>query len=376
LSRAVPPTAPTPDSQHDPAAHAFTRLIDLAQERLGGRAEAASDEFFAEKENLLKPGRGVFIPEKFTENGKWMDGWETRRKRVPGHDWCVVKLGAPGIVHGVDVDTNHFLGNYPEFCAIDALAHDGEVPADALAGPNAPWRELLPISPLRGGVPNCFPVESRDRWTHLRLRIYPDGGVARLRVHGEVRADWERLLKAGEPVDLAALENGGEVLVVADMFFGHRENLIMPGRAANMGEGWETRRRRGPGNDWSIVKLARPGVLQQIEVDTNHFKGNFPESCSLEGTVLEGACPAAAGGHPSQCPPELLASRTVAWTEIVHRTKLQAHTRHYFDGAQIRAAGPFTHVRLSIYPDGGVSRLRLFGRPAELRAESRAEHRG
>ncbi|MGH7297179.1 MAG: allantoicase, partial [Polyangiaceae bacterium] len=311
MSHAVTPTAPTPDSQHDPAAHAFTALVDLAQERLGGRALAASDEFFAGKENLLKPGRGVFIAEKFTDNGKWMDGWETRRKRVPGHDWCIVKLGAPGVIHGVDVDTNHFLGNYPELCALDAIRADADPAPGGVGVPpemGSGWTEILPLAALRGGARNLFEVASRERWTHVRLRIIPDGGVARLRVHGEVAADWERLLASGSPVDLAAIENGGEVVLVADMFFGHRENLIMPGRAANMGEGWETRRRRGPGNDWAIVKLGRAGVIEKIEVDTNHFKGNFPESCSVEGTTLESACPA-----------EMLASRAIAWTEVVPR---------------------------------------------------------
>jgi allantoicase len=328
----------------------FTELYDLVSERLGGAVLTASDEFFAPKENLVKPGRGVFIPEKFTENGKWMDGWETRRRRGPGHDWCVLKLGLPGAIRGVDVDTNHFLGNFPEHCAIDACRAESDAAGDALARDEARWREIVPLSRLEGGARNLFPVAGEVPATHVRLRIYPDGGVARLRVHGEVRPDWAALARSRDPIDLAAIENGGVVVLSSDMFFGHKENLIMPGRAANMGEGWETRRRRGPGHDWAVVRLGRAGALVRVEVDTNHFKGNFPESCSLEGVRLDGAPPA-----------DFLASRSLAWTPVLALAKLRAHTRHYFEGADLVAAGPLTHVRLNIFPDGGVSRLRLFG---------------
>ncbi|HEY9855456.1 MAG TPA: hypothetical protein V6D05_06955, partial [Stenomitos sp.] len=176
----------------------FTDLIDLASERVGGEALYATDEFFAGKENLLKPGRGVFIPEKYTENGKWMDGWESRRKRGPGHDWVIVKLGLPGIIRGVDVDTNHFLGNYPEHCSIEAVSLPGHPSLDELLSDRTQWTEILPISRLEGGSRNLFPIESSERWTHLRLRIYPDGGVARFRVHGEVVPDWGSILGAGE----------------------------------------------------------------------------------------------------------------------------------------------------------------------------------
>jgi allantoicase len=334
----------------DAALPAFTDLVDLAAARTGGVALAASDEFFAPKENLLKPGRGVFLPDEYTENGKWMDGWETRRKRTPGHDWCIVKLGLPGVIRGVDVDTNHFTGNFPEHCALDACAADGRLTVEALLQGGVEWTELLPVSRLEGGARNLFPIAGEQRFTHVRLRIYPDGGVARLRVHGEVRPDWEQVLAAGDLVDLAAVENGGFVPLASDMYFGRRENLIMPGRAANMGDGWETRRRRGPGHDWAIVRLGRPGTIRRVEVDTNHFKGNFPESCSLEAARIPGAPPA-----------EFLASRSIAWETLLPRTRLAAHTRHFFEEAELAALGPVTHVRLNIFPDGGVSRLRLYG---------------
>jgi allantoicase len=325
----------------------FAALIDLAAEKLGGQALLANDEFFAEKENLLKPGRGVFIADKFTERGKWMDGWETRRKRVPGHDWCILKLGLPGVIRGVDVDTNHFVGNFPEYASLDGCVMEGDLSPEALAQ-KAQWVPLLQKSKLQGGSRNLFPVASEQRFTHVRLNIFPDGGVARLRVHGEVRPDLAKLSQGGV-VDLAAAANGGTVVTCNDAFFGPKDNLIFPGRAKNMGEGWETRRKRVPGNDWIVVKLACPGTLERVEVDTHHFKGNFPDRCSLEGV------------HLSE---DLLdfANARLDWKEILPQTKLSADTCHVFDKG-LGNQGPFTHVRLSIYPDGGVSRLRLFGKP-------------
>ncbi|QSQ23654.1 allantoicase [Pyxidicoccus parkwayensis] len=328
----------------------FTELIDLAAEAVGGKALLASDEFFAGKENLLKPGRGVFIPGKYTEQGKWMDGWESRRKRVPGHDWCILQLGLPGVVRGVDIDTNHFLGNFPEYASVDALEVEGSPSAESLV--DAKWTRILPQLRLQGGSRNLFPIASEQRWTHLRLNIYPDGGVARFRVHGEVRPDFEKLVRAHGTVDLAAAEHGGTVVAFNDAFFGGKDNLILPGRAANMGEGWETRRKRTlPGFDWIVVKLAVPGNVQKVEVDTAHYKGNFPESASLEGCYLREPVVDFANAHD------------ITWTELLPRTKLQADHRHFFE-SELRAQGPFTHVRLKIFPDGGVSRLRVHGRPA------------
>lgn len=328
---------------------AFAELIDLAAEKVGGRALYANDEFFAPKENLLKPGRGVFIPDKYTEFGKWMDGWETRRKRVPGYDWCLIQLGLPGVIRGVNVDTNHFIGNFPEYASVDALEVQGQPSPEELQ--KATWTELVPRTKLVGGTQNYLPVASERRWTHLRLNIYPDGGVARFRVHGEVKPDLARLTQAGELVDLAAAAHGGTVIQCNDAFFGPKDNLILPGRAANMGEGWETRRKRVPGFDWIVVKLAVPGTLHRIEVDTHHYKGNFPDMASIEGCYLR------------ENLLDFANAKDIAWTEVLPRTKLQADHRHVFE-SELRAAGPFTHVRLNIFPDGGVSRLRVHGKPA------------
>jgi allantoicase len=329
----------------------FTELIDLASERVGGAVLVANDDFFAPKENLLRGAAPVFIEGKYTDRGKWMDGWESRRRRTPGFDWCIVRLGLPGIVRGVVVDTSFFRGNYPEHCSLEGAAFAGLPTEQELTSDTVNWIPLLPQMPLSGDSQNPFPIQYDERVTHLCFKIYPDGGVARLRVYGEVVPDWEQL-KRGGYIDLAAVENGGLVLSCSDMFFGHRHNLIMPGRAANMSDGWETKRRRGPGHDWAIIKLGRPGQIHRIEVDTSHFKGNFPESCSLEACNLPNATS------------EQLTDLSTAWSNLLARTKLQAHTRHYFD-QELHDTGVASHLRFSIFPDGGVSRLRVYGTVAD-----------
>jgi len=325
----------------------FTELVDLTSERLGGAVLFANDEFFAPKENLLKAVAPVFVEGKYTDLGKWMDGWETRRRRTPGFDWCIVRLGLPGIIRGIVVDTSHFKGNYPEQCSLDGCAIDGLPTTEQLTGDSVQWIEILTVSNLNGDSLNPFLITNDQRCTHLRFKIYPDGGVARLRAYGEGVPDWNRLKKIGGEIDLAAVENGGLVLSCSDMFFGHRQNVIMPGRAANMSDGWETKRRRGPGHDWTIIKLGAPGHIRRLEVDTSYFKGNFPESCSLE------ACNALGVSLDALRDPEFV------WKPVLARTKLQAHTRHLFD--EVMDVDSASHVRFNIFPDGGVSRLRVLG---------------
>ena len=351
----------------------FTSLADLASARVGGRVVSASDDFFAPKSNLVKPDAPVFIAGKFTARGKWMDGWESRRRRTPGHDWCVVKLGMRGRIRGVDVDTSFFTGNYPSHCSIDAVdivppRTDGQD-----AGEGGPWTTILPKSPLRGDSHNFFAIEENAEprvptsarpatagqpnpesraWTHLRLNMYPDGGIARLRVYGESVIDWTGVRHT---LDLVEIRNGGLVLGASDMHFGAKDNMIMPGRAKNMGDGWETRRRRGPGHDWAIVKLGTTGVVRRVEIDTNHFKGNYPDTASLDGCLAPGAALeeliATDGGSG--------VSRT-QWIELLPQTKLAPHRRHFF-AKELKPAGPVSHVRLNIFPDGGISRLRVYG---------------
>jgi allantoicase len=277
-----------------------------------------------------------------------MDGWETRRRRTPGHDWCIVRLGLAGVVRGVVVDTSWFRGNFPEECELEGVAVDGVPDPEQLASDAAlRWLPLVARSPLAGDTRNAFAVTSAERLTHVRLRIFPDGGVARLRVHGEARPA-PALFAPGRVLDLAAMEHGGYVVMCSDMFFGHRQNLILPGRSTHMGDGWETRRRRGPGHDWSVVRLAVRGRVQRLELDTDHFKGNAPGRCSLEWCDAAGATA------------EALAA-TVPWQPLLGETALQPHARHAWD---LPATVTATHVRLNIFPDGGVARLRVLGTSA------------
>lgn len=325
----------------------FTDLPDLAAERVGGAVIAANDDFFAPKENLVKAGPPEWREGVYTDRGKWMDGWETRRRRTPGNDWAIIKLGMPGIVHGVVLDTTWFTGNYPEAASLDAHAVEGEKEpsVDDMTSEQLHWEPLLARTPLQGNTINSFPVDAeKRRVTHLRLNIFPDGGVARLRAHGEVVTD-EDLYRSLREVDLAALANGGLVISCSDMHYGNRQNLILPGKSTHMGDGWETKRRRGPGHDWAIVRLARRGIIERVELDTDHFKGNAPGECMLESF---------------DAGPDFDAD-TARWETLVPESPLEADAQHHWDDITKR---PATHVRLNIYPDGGVARLRLFGRAA------------
>jgi allantoicase len=331
--------------QHTPA---FTHLIDLAAERFGGRVLWCTDDFFAEKENLIKPSKAIFIADKYTDRGKWMDGWESRRKRTEGHDIAVIQLGAAGTIKGFDVDTAHFLGNQPQACSIEACYAPNGLSSEN--GEGERWVEILPRTTLNPGSQHF--VEAKPALplaTHIRLHIYPDGGVARLRVYGEVKRDWSQatvgaMHASTELVDLAAAQNGALAIQCNDMFFSHMNNLIMPGRGVNMGDGWETKRNRTPNNrDWVIVRLAHKGIIRKALIDTCHFKGNYPDTFILEGT---------------NSPTDDLSN--AQWTTIIERTKLQADHEHHYE-QQVNCAEPVTHVRLSIFPDGGVSRMRLWG---------------
>ena len=330
----------------------FTQLTDLAAERLGGKVLYATDDFFAEKENLIKPARGIFITDKYTDRGKWMDGWESRRKRTPGHDWAIVQLATPGKIVGFDIDTHFFLGNHPPNASIEAVyIKDGSVITDLPAGQagweTVAWKEVLPKSHLDAGSQNFYACEHNELFTHIRLHIYPDGGVARLRVYGEVFKDWDAV-DQNETTDLAAAINGGKAIACNDMFFSDMSNLLLPGRGVNMGDGWETKRNRTPNNrDWVIVKLAKPGIIERIIVDTCHFKGNYPDSCSIEACLSNSD--------------DQVINGKVEWETILPQQKLHADAEHEFI-KEIVNPSAWSHVRLNIFPDGGISRLRLFGK--------------
>ncbi|HVD23615.1 MAG TPA: allantoicase [Lapillicoccus sp.] len=330
----------------NPDAPSFTTLPDLASRALAGSVVYANDELFAQRENLITPGRAVFSTEDFGHKGKVYDGWETRRRREPGHDWAIVRLGVPGVVRGVNVDTSWFKGNYPPYASVEAASFEWHPSVDELEA--ADWVTLVEKSPVSGDTDNYFSVEDGRRYTHLRLTIYPDGGVARFRVHGEPVPD-PRFLTG--TVDLAALENGGSVTDCSNMFYSSPTQILQPGRARIMGEGWENARRRDDGNDHVTVKLAAPGLVRRVEIDTSYFVGNAAGWARLSG-VNE-----ATGDvdDPS------------TWTELVPKTRLQPDTRHFF---RVRPDAAVTHVRLDVYPDGGLARLRVNGEvdEAALRA--------
>lgn len=316
----------------------FTGLPDLASRRLGGSAVYANDELFAEKENLIKPGPAVFAEGDFGNKGKVYDGWETRRRREPGHDHAIIRLGCPGIVHGVVVDTAFFRGNYPPEISIEATCLTGyPAPADLA---DAIWHPLVEKSPAKGDTANGYPVADQRRWTHVRLSIYPDGGVARLRVYGEVVPDPAFL---DGTIDLAAMENGGRIIGCSDEFYSVPSNLIMPDLARVMGDGWENARRRGPGNDFVVFRLAAAGRLRHVEIDTSYFVGNSPGWIELSG-----AC--AAGDDE------------LTWRPVLARTRVQPDTRQRF---LIQAPGEVTHLRLDVFPDGGLARFRAYGEVTE-----------
>jgi allantoicase len=320
----------------------FTSLPDLASRALAGSVVHANDELFAERENLIKPGPAA-AREEFGPKGKVYDGWETRRRREPGHDHAIVRLGVPGIVHGVVIDTAWFTGNYPPEASVEATGVEGYPSPDELA--EADWVTLLPRSPLEGDTENAFPVGDPQRFTHVRLSIYPDGGVARFRVHGEPLPD-PRLLTG--TVDLAAVEHGGSVVDCSNRFYASPMNLLLPGRATSMGEGWENARRRDAGNDHVTVRLAAPGLVRRVELDTSYFVGNAPGWARLQGAGPAGP---AGPADPAEGP-------VGGAVELVPRTRLQPDTRHVF---RVPPSGPVDQVRLDVYPDGGLARLRVFG---------------
>jgi allantoicase len=329
----TPPPLDAPD---------FTRrYLNLADPRLGAEAVSASDDFFAPKERMLNPEPAIFVPGKYDEHGKWMDGWETRRKRVAGHDWCVVRLGRAGVIKGVDLDTSHFTGNYPAAASIEAC-HSPDLNTSGVAQ----WSEILPSTNLKGDSHHYLPITGDQAYTHVRLNIYPDGGLARLRVYGQPLRDWNASDRA-VLYDLAAMENGGYVVAANNQHFGAAANMLMPGRGVHMGDGWETRRRREPGNDWCIIALGHLGTIKKVEVDTAHFKGNYPDRCSLQAARVIG------GTDDSLIP------QSMFWPTLLAEQKLEMDRQHFFAG-EVEELGPISHLRFNIIPDGGVSRLRLW----------------
>jgi allantoicase len=315
-------------------------VADLASRWLGASVVSASDESFGEKENLLTPTPAAFEPGHYGNRGEMVDGWETRRRREGGHDWAIVRLGAAGIITSVDVDTSFFTGNYPQSVSVEACGCEGYPSPAELAAPSAGWETIVANAALTGDSHNIFGVTDRRRFTHVRLSAYPDGGIARLRVHGEVVPDPRGLDEL--TVDLASQEYGGAVVASSDDFYTSASALNRPDRARTMGEGWETQRRRDTGHDFAVFRLAFTGCLRRVIIDTAHFKYNASAAIALRGCAREVA--------PDLDSPD--------WLPLLDRVRLQPDTRHIYDLAK---ADSVTLVRLDAFPDGGMSRVRLIG---------------
>lgn len=318
------------------------KWLNLADARMGATAISVTDDWFAEVGRMLQPAEPVWKEGVFDDNGKWMDGWESRRKRFSGYDHAVIRLASAGVIQAIDIDTRYFTGNYPPSASVDACyCVDGDPASDT------EWVELLPSVSLSGDSHNLHLTASPGIWTHLRLNIYPDGGVARFRVYGTPFKNWDA--DPGDKlIDLAAAMNGGRALACSDQHYGTMGNLLMPGRGINMGDGWETARRRTPGFDWVIIALAAPCTVQQVLVDTCHFKGNYPDSCSITAAYVD-------GGTDGQ-----IEAQSLYWEELLPSQKLRMDDEHFFE-QELTDIGPITHVRLNIFPDGGISRLRIIG---------------
>lgn len=320
----------------------FNEWIRLEQPRLGTEVLYATDDFFAPKERLIDAADPVWIEGKYDDNGKWMDGWESRRKRVEGYDYCIVKLGIPGIIHGFDIDTSFFTGNYAPAASIDVCVSDEEVPGD-----DADWHTLLPEADLHGDYHNYFSVDSEQAVSHLRLNIYPDGGVARLRIYGEVQPDPSHT-EAGKSIDLLSMKNGGRALLASDEHYGSMHNLNLPDQGTHMGDGWETARRRGPGYDWVVFELGQPGTIESVKIDTSFYKGNFPDRAEIRAAMAGSV--------------EDLEKESAEWPVLLPESKLKMDSILEFSN-ELQDVGVVSHVRLHSIPDGGVMRLRVIGKP-------------
>ena len=332
---------------NDPdAPHFAARYVNMASPKLGAEVTFATDDFFAAKERLISDSAPSFDPDLYDDHGKYMDGWESRRRRGCGNDHCLIKLGTAAIIKGLCIDTPHFTGNFPPSASVEGV-YSVEAPDDS-----ADWRTLAASIALKGDGQCYVGVKEPQAVNWIRLSIFPDGGVARLRVYGEAYRDWSSV-SPDKPLELSSLLNGARIIEYSDAHYGSLWSLLAPGRAENMGDGWETRRRRTPGNDWIIIELGAAGCLDEVEIDTSFFKGNFPDQFSLHGANL------------GDVPADTVAAQSMFWPEIIPPTKLRADSRATFQVPEQWTSESVTHLRLNIFPDGGVARFRAFGRPAK-----------
>ncbi|KAF5370869.1 hypothetical protein D9758_001924 [Tetrapyrgos nigripes] len=327
----------------------FSATTELSSVAIGGRIVSVSDEFFAEAFHLLLVEPAPSLKGQFGPNGALYSGWESRRHN-PTHDWCIIKLGTSGTISGFDIDTSHFNGNEAPHVSVDAI-YDPSSEDPTADDPR--WTEILPKVSLGPNSRHLLTIPSAPAATYVKLNMYPDGGIARFRVYGHVSP----VLPASvsEIFDLAHVFAGGRVEFTSDQHFGVGSNLILPGRGKHMGDGWETKRSRQSGHkDWAIIKLTVPGYLQYVEIDTAHFKGNFPESCELHALYSENEIDWTAGRGEDK-----------EWQLVLPPTKVGPHRQHYFQLENVQG-NKYTHVKVTIHPDGGIKRVRVYGRRADI----------
>ena len=318
-------------------------LVNLASPKMGTKILAFSDDFFGEVTRMLNDKDPIFIEDKYDNHGKWMDGWESKRRRDGGNDWAILKLGSAGIISKIEIDTSYFTGNFPPFFSLEGIYSETEPNKDSN------WKPLIAKTNLVGDCKNNFELNLKEKFNFVRLQIFPDGGVARIRLFGEVKYNWDRFNNE-EIIELSSLKLGGSILAYNNAHYGDVSALLSEGRGKTMGDGWETRRRREPGNDWIIIKLAQKGIIEKIEIDTAHFKGNYPDRASIQAISID-----------KNITTKDLIQSSENWDVILDETKLTADNIHEYE-INSNSKAEATHIRLNIYPDGGVSRLRIFGK--------------
>ena len=318
-------------------------LVNLASPKMGTKILAFSDDFFGEVTRMLNDKDPIFIEDKYDNHGKWMDGWESKRRRDGGNDWAILKLGSAGIISKIEIDTSYFTGNFPPFFSLEGIYSETEPNKDSN------WKSLIAKTNLVGDCKNNFELNLKEKFNFVRLQIFPDGGVARIRLFGEVKYNWDRFNNE-EIIELSSLKLGGSILAYNNAHYGDVSALLSEGRGKTMGDGWETRRRREPGNDWIIIKLAHKGNIEKIEIDTAHFKGNYPDRASIQAISID-----------KNITTKDLIQSSENWDVILDETKLTADNIHEYE-INSNSKAEATHIRLNIFPDGGVSRLRIFGK--------------
>ena len=316
-------------------------MINLADPRLGSKVIFKTDDFFASANRIINPNPPIFKDGVFDRHGKWMDGWETRRRRKKGFDYLIIKLGKPGRIFSVDIDTTHFSGNQPQYASLEACQNNKKLNS------NSKWSKILNYKKLGPNKNHNFKSQNKSTFNYIRLNIFPDGGVARLRLYGKIEIDKKTI--NNKNINLTSVLNGASIVGCNNEHFGRAENIIAPGKGKNMGDGWETRRSRGKNFDWLIIKFGKPGLIKKLEIDTHHFKGNYPDSCSIQTAIIN-----------KDLSNNLIVKNSKNWKFILNKSKLSAHKKHVFKKFLIKR-NKENYLKINIYPDGGISRIRAFG---------------